>query len=57
MTRSCLTAPPPPGIPVRMGTTLHLGAWCNGITGGKAYLEAEGRIGAPDEHHDYEVTL
>lgn len=35
-------------LPVPVGTTLHLRAWCNGITGRKAYLEAEGRIGAPD---------
>ncbi|MEV4284082.1 PaaI family thioesterase [Nonomuraea bangladeshensis] len=34
--------------PVPVGTTLHLRAWCNGIAGRKAYLEAEGRIGAPD---------
>ncbi|MBF8188389.1 hypothetical protein ITP53_22190 [Nonomuraea sp. K274] len=31
-----------------MGTTLHLRAWCNGITGGKAYLEVEGCMGVPD---------
>ncbi|MFG1707977.1 hypothetical protein ACFLIM_32690 [Nonomuraea sp. M3C6] len=30
-----------------MGTTHHLCAWCNGIARRKAYLEAEGRIGAP----------
>ncbi|MEU6710207.1 PaaI family thioesterase [Nonomuraea sp. NPDC046802] len=35
-------------LPVPVGTTLHLRAWCNGITGRKAYLEAEGRISAPD---------
>lgn len=35
-------------LPVPVGTTLHLRAWCNGIAGRKAYLEAEGRIGAPD---------
>ncbi|MCF6474545.1 PaaI family thioesterase [Nonomuraea sp. MG754425] len=35
-------------LPVPVGTTLHLRAWCNGIDGRKAYLEAEGRIGAPD---------
>ncbi|MEV0620661.1 PaaI family thioesterase [Nonomuraea sp. NPDC050404] len=35
-------------LPVPVGTTLHLRAWCNGISGRKAYLEAEGRIGAPD---------
>jgi acyl-coenzyme A thioesterase PaaI-like protein len=35
-------------LPVPVGTTLHLRAWCNGITGRKAYLEAEGRIGASD---------
>ncbi|RVX43186.1 thioesterase superfamily protein [Nonomuraea polychroma] len=34
-------------LPVPVGTTLHLRAWCNGIVGRKAYLEAEGRIGAP----------
>ncbi|TDC08186.1 hypothetical protein E1267_11285 [Nonomuraea longispora] len=33
-------------LPVPVGTTLHLRAWCNGIAGRKAYLEAEGRIGA-----------
>ncbi|MEV1171291.1 hypothetical protein [Nonomuraea sp. NPDC049784] len=54
MTRSSLATPPPvaggppPGTPVPVGTTLHPRAWCDGITGGKAYLEAEGRIGAPD---------
>ncbi|MGR6916214.1 PaaI family thioesterase [[Actinomadura] parvosata] len=35
-------------LPVPVGTTLHLRAWCTGIDGRKAYLEAEGRIGAPD---------
>ncbi|TDD16090.1 PaaI family thioesterase [Nonomuraea diastatica] len=35
-------------LPVPVGTTLHLRAWCNGVAGRKAYLEAEGRIGAPD---------
>lgn len=35
-------------LPVPVGTTLHLRAWCNGIAGRKAYLEAEGRIGASD---------
>jgi acyl-coenzyme A thioesterase PaaI-like protein len=35
-------------LPVPVGTTLHLRAWCNGIVGRKAYLEAEGRVGAPD---------
>ncbi|MFI6322143.1 PaaI family thioesterase [Nonomuraea sp. NPDC050556] len=35
-------------MPVPVGTTLHLRAWCNGISGRKAYLEAEGRLGAPD---------
>ncbi|MER7501789.1 PaaI family thioesterase [Nonomuraea pusilla] len=35
-------------LPVPVGTTLHLRAWCNGIAGRKAYLEAEGRVGAPD---------
>ncbi|MFF5206952.1 PaaI family thioesterase [Streptosporangium sp. NPDC000396] len=34
--------------PVPVGTTLHLRAWCNGMSGRKAYLEAEGRIGSPD---------
>ncbi|GAA4071159.1 PaaI family thioesterase [Nonomuraea soli] len=34
--------------PVPVGTTLHLRAWCTGISGRKAYLEAEGRIGGPD---------
>ncbi|MFI6496584.1 PaaI family thioesterase [Nonomuraea typhae] len=34
--------------PVPVGTTLHLRAWCTGISGRKAYLEAEGRVGAPD---------
>ncbi|GIH99628.1 PaaI family thioesterase [Planobispora takensis] len=34
--------------PVPVGTTLHLRAWCTGMSGRKAYLEAEGRIGAPD---------
>jgi acyl-coenzyme A thioesterase PaaI-like protein len=34
--------------PVPVGTTLHLRAWCNGIAGRKAYLEAEGRIGSPE---------
>lgn len=34
--------------PVPVGTTLHLRAWCTGIAGRKAYLEAEGRVGAPD---------
>ncbi|MFC4063130.1 PaaI family thioesterase [Planomonospora corallina] len=34
--------------PVSVGTTLHLRAWCTGVSGRKAYLEAEGRIGAPD---------
>lgn len=35
-------------LPVPVGTTLHLRAWCTGISGRKAYLEAEGRMGAPD---------
>ncbi|GGL26728.1 PaaI family thioesterase [Planomonospora parontospora] len=34
--------------PVPVGTTLHLRAWCTGMAGRKAYLEAEGRVGAPD---------
>ncbi|GAA4505490.1 PaaI family thioesterase [Nonomuraea ferruginea] len=34
-------------LPVPVGTTLHLRAWCTGIAGRKAYLEAEGRVGAP----------
>ncbi|MEU8203344.1 PaaI family thioesterase [Streptosporangium sp. NPDC049046] len=34
--------------PVPVGTALHLRAWCNGMSGRKAYLEAEGRIGSPD---------
>ncbi|MFG3442046.1 hypothetical protein ACGF0J_32790 [Nonomuraea sp. NPDC047897] len=38
----------PAARPVPVGTTLHLRAWCNGIAGRKAYLEAEGRIGASD---------
>ncbi|MEO3885601.1 hypothetical protein [Nonomuraea sp. B5E05] len=36
-----------PRLPVPVGTTLHLRAWCNGSASRKAYLEAEGRIGAP----------
>ncbi|MEO3794103.1 hypothetical protein ABGB14_28140 [Nonomuraea sp. B10E15] len=43
MTRSSVTGP---RLPVPVGTTLHLRAWCNGNAGRKAYLEAEGRIGA-----------
>ncbi|MEV4099706.1 PaaI family thioesterase [Nonomuraea sp. NPDC049649] len=35
-------------LPVPVGTTLHLRARCTGIQGRKAYLEAEGRVGAPD---------
>ncbi|MDA0633018.1 PaaI family thioesterase [Nonomuraea sp. MCN248] len=35
-------------LPVPVGTTLHLRAWCTGIRGRKAYLEAEGRMGAPE---------
>ncbi|MFG1750176.1 PaaI family thioesterase [Streptosporangium sandarakinum] len=34
--------------PVPVGTTLHLRAWCTGVSGRKAYLEAEGRIGSAD---------
>ncbi|WP_030914822.1 PaaI family thioesterase [Streptosporangium amethystogenes] len=34
--------------PVPVGTVLHMRAWCNGMSGRKAYLEAEGRIGSPD---------
>ncbi|MBB2911825.1 acyl-coenzyme A thioesterase PaaI-like protein [Streptosporangium becharense] len=34
--------------PVPVGTTLHLRAWCTGVSGRKAYLEAEGRAGSPD---------
>ncbi|MFI7633380.1 hypothetical protein [Nonomuraea sp. NPDC049400] len=63
MTRSSLTTGPPSGTPVPVSTTLHLRDWCNGITGRRAYLEAEGRSGAPGgpvaiatEHQDYEVN-
>ncbi|MGC5015490.1 PaaI family thioesterase [Streptosporangium sp. DT93] len=34
--------------PVPVGTELYLRAWCNGMSGRKAYLEAEGRIGSAD---------
>ncbi|GAA1554988.1 hypothetical protein GCM10009678_42470 [Actinomadura kijaniata] len=34
--------------PVPVGATLHLRAWCRGVDGRKAYLEGEGRVGAPD---------
>nr|BFE81558.1 hypothetical protein GCM10020093_041590 [Planobispora longispora] len=32
--------------PVPVGSALHLRAWCTGMSGRKAYLEAEGRIGS-----------
>lgn len=32
-------------LPVPVGATLHLRARCTGISGRKAYLEAEGRVG------------
>ncbi|MEV0583541.1 PaaI family thioesterase [Nonomuraea sp. NPDC050310] len=35
-------------LPVPVGATLHLRAWCTGVSGRKAYLEAEGRLGGPD---------
>lgn len=35
-------------MPVPVGVTLHLKAWCTGVDGRKAYLEAEGRAGAAD---------
>lgn len=34
--------------PVPVGATVRLRAWCNGVHGRKAYVEGEGRIGAPD---------
>jgi acyl-coenzyme A thioesterase PaaI-like protein len=35
-------------LPVPVGATLHLKAWCTGAEGRKIYLEGEGRIGSPD---------
>ncbi|MFI6514221.1 PaaI family thioesterase [Spirillospora sp. NPDC050679] len=34
--------------PVPVGVTLYLRGWCTGVDGRKAYLESEGRVGAPD---------
>ncbi|RJL34249.1 PaaI family thioesterase [Bailinhaonella thermotolerans] len=34
--------------PVPVGTRLFVKAWCTGISGRKAYLEGEARMGAPD---------
>lgn len=35
-------------MPVPVGTTLYLSAWCTGVDGRKIYLSSEGRINAPD---------
>jgi acyl-coenzyme A thioesterase PaaI-like protein len=34
--------------PVPVGSEVHMRAWCTGVDGRKAYVEGEGRIGAPD---------
>ncbi len=34
--------------PVPVGSTVHLRAWCTGVSGRKAYIEGEGRVGSPD---------
>jgi acyl-coenzyme A thioesterase PaaI-like protein len=35
-------------MPVPVGSTLHIRTRCTGVSGRKAYLEAEGRLGGPD---------
>lgn len=35
-------------LPVPVGSTLYLKAWCTGVDGRKIYLSGQGNIGAPD---------
>ncbi|MCD0452328.1 PaaI family thioesterase [Actinocorallia sp. API 0066] len=35
-------------IPVPVGATVHLKAWCTGVEGRKIYLRSEGRLNTPD---------
>lgn len=43
-----VTAAPSGAAPHMADATLHPRVRCDGISGRRAYLEAEGRIGAPD---------
>lgn len=35
-------------LPVPVGSTLYVKAWCTGVEGRKIYLEGEGRVDSPD---------